>query len=72
MPCVSAYRKKADTNDFATAFACSNEDDLTVKLGEIVFANQLIKTGLAKGVTTTNLIVRPDSPSHALLPLHRS
>lgn len=37
----------------------SNEDDLTVKLGEIVFANQLIKTGLAKGVTTANLIVRP-------------
>ncbi|KDR83341.1 hypothetical protein GALMADRAFT_235418 [Galerina marginata CBS 339.88] len=30
----------------------SNEDDLTVKLTEIVFTNQLIKSGLAKGAPT--------------------
>jgi hypothetical protein len=36
----------------------SNEDDLTVKLTEIVFMNAVIKTGLAKGVTTQNLMVR--------------
>lgn len=34
-----------------------NEDDLTVKLTEIVFMNAVIKTGLAKGVTTQNLMV---------------
>lgn len=47
----------------------SNEDDLTVKLGEIVFANSLIKAGLAKGVTTANLIVRAPPCLPALRPL---
>ncbi|GAA6029739.1 hypothetical protein JCM8097_001026 [Rhodosporidiobolus ruineniae] len=36
--------------------AATNEDDLTVKLTEIVFMNAVIKTGLAKGVTTQNLM----------------
>lgn len=31
---------------------------MTVKLTEIVFMNAVIKTGLAKGVTTQNLMVR--------------
>ena len=35
----------------------SNEDDLTVKLTEIVFTNALIKQGLAKGVSTAQLMV---------------
>ncbi|KAF8516682.1 hypothetical protein JB92DRAFT_2909925 [Gautieria morchelliformis] len=34
----------------------SNEDDLTVKLTEIVFTNALIKQGLAKGVSTAQLM----------------
>ncbi|KIJ54648.1 hypothetical protein M422DRAFT_24553 [Sphaerobolus stellatus SS14] len=34
----------------------SNEDDLTVKLTEIVFTNALIKQGLAKGVSTSQLM----------------
>lgn len=37
--------------------AATNEDDLTVKLTEIIFTNQLIKTGLAKGVATQALMV---------------
>ncbi|GAA6004779.1 hypothetical protein JCM11491_002226 [Sporobolomyces phaffii] len=36
--------------------AATNEDDLTVKLTEIVFMNAVIKTGLLKGVTTNNLM----------------
>ncbi|GAA5869946.1 hypothetical protein JCM1840_007679 [Sporobolomyces johnsonii] len=39
-----------------TQEAATNEDDLTVKLTEIVFMNAVIKTGLAKGVTTQNLM----------------
>lgn len=35
----------------------SNEDDLTVKLTEIVFTNALIKQGLSKGVSTAQLMV---------------
>lgn len=37
--------------------AATNEDDLTVKLTEIIFTNQLIKTGLSKGVATQALMV---------------
>ncbi|KAK4700233.1 DNA-directed RNA polymerase III subunit RPC1, partial [Phenoliferia sp. Uapishka_3] len=40
--------------------AATNEDDLTVKLTEIVFMNAVIKTGLAKGVTTQNLMEQWD------------
>ena len=36
----------------------SNEDDLTVKLTEIVFNNALIKQGLAKGAPTAQFMVR--------------
>ena len=36
----------------------SNEDDLTVKLTEIVFTNALIKQGLAKGAPTPQFMVR--------------
>lgn len=36
----------------------SNEDDLTVKLTEIVFTNALIKQGLAKGSPTAQFMVR--------------
>ena len=36
----------------------SNEDDLTVKLTEIVFTNALIKQGLAKGAPTAQFMVR--------------
>lgn len=35
----------------------SNEDDLTVKLTEIVFTNALIKQGVAKGAPTTQFMV---------------
>lgn len=35
----------------------SNEDDLTVKLTEIVFTNALIKQGLAKGAPTAQFMV---------------
>jgi DNA-directed RNA polymerase III subunit RPC1 len=35
----------------------SNEDDLTVKLTEIVFTNALIRQGLAKGATTSQFMV---------------
>lgn len=37
--------------------AATNEDDLTVKLTEIIFTNALIKTGLSKGVATQALMV---------------
>ncbi|KAI5480363.1 DNA-directed RNA polymerase III subunit RPC1 [Pseudohyphozyma bogoriensis] len=40
--------------------AATNEDDLTVKLTEIVFMNAVIKTGLAKGTTTTALMEQWD------------
>ena len=36
----------------------SNEDDLTVKLTEIVFSNALIKQGLLKGAPTAQFMVR--------------
>ena len=36
----------------------SNEDDLTVKLTEIVFTNALLKQGIAKGVPTSQFMVR--------------
>lgn len=36
----------------------SNEDDLTVKLTEIVFTSALIKQGLAKGAPTQQFMVR--------------
>ncbi|EFP75753.2 hypothetical protein PGT21_012768 [Puccinia graminis f. sp. tritici] len=36
--------------------AATNEDDLTVKLTEIIFTNTLIKTGLVKGVPTQNIM----------------
>ncbi|KAK4055766.1 DNA-directed RNA polymerase III subunit C1 (rpo31) [Microbotryomycetes sp. JL201] len=36
--------------------AATNEDDITVKLTEIIFMNAVIKTGLAKGVTAQNLM----------------
>jgi DNA-directed RNA polymerase III subunit RPC1 len=35
----------------------SNEDDVTVKLTEIVFTNSIIKQGLAKGTNTQALMV---------------
>jgi len=35
----------------------SNEDDLTVKLTEIVFTNALIKQGLSKGAPTPQFMV---------------
>ena len=38
----------------------SNEDDLTVKLTEIVFTNALIKQGLAKGSPTPQFMVWTD------------
>ncbi|KAH8918847.1 DNA-directed RNA polymerase III subunit C1 [Atractiella rhizophila] len=34
----------------------TNEDDLTVKLTEIIFTNSLIKAGLSKGTTTSSLM----------------
>lgn len=37
--------------------AATNEDDLTVKLTEIIFTNGLIRTGLSKGVATAALMV---------------
>jgi DNA-directed RNA polymerase III subunit RPC1 len=40
----------------------SNEDDLTVKLTEIVFTNALIKQGLAKGSPTAQFMVSLASP----------
>ncbi|KAK4056507.1 DNA-directed RNA polymerase III subunit C1 (rpo31) [Microbotryomycetes sp. JL221] len=40
--------------------AATNEDDITVKLTEIIFMNAVIKTGLAKGVTTQNLMEQWD------------
>lgn len=43
-----------------------NEDDLTVKLTEIIFMNAVIKTGLAKGVTSQALMVRSHSLSDLL------
>ncbi|KAM0788234.1 hypothetical protein ACM66B_001388 [Microbotryomycetes sp. NB124-2] len=36
--------------------AATNEDDITVKLTEIIFMNAVIKTGLATGVTAQNLM----------------
>jgi DNA-directed RNA polymerase III subunit RPC1 len=36
----------------------STEDDLTVKLTEIVFTNALIKGGLAKGAPIAQFMVR--------------
>lgn len=36
----------------------SNEDDITVKLSEIVYTNAIIKQGLSKGVPTSGLMVR--------------
>ncbi|KAI0029671.1 beta and beta-prime subunits of DNA dependent RNA-polymerase [Vararia minispora EC-137] len=39
-----------------TQDGASNEDDLTVKLGEIVFTNALIKQGLAKGSPTAQFM----------------
>ena len=39
----------------------SNEDDITVKLSEIVYTNAIIKQGLSKGVPTTGLMVRTKS-----------
>ena len=50
----------------------SNEDDLTVKLTEIVFSNALIKQGLLKGAPTAQFMVRT-SCSHypAVNPLTR-
>jgi len=44
----------------------SNEDDLTVKLTEIVFTNALIKQGLAKGAPTAQFMVTPPSFSSPL------
>jgi DNA-directed RNA polymerase III subunit RPC1 len=40
----------------------SNEDDITVKLTEIVFTNALIKQGLAKGSPTAQFMVRYRCP----------
>ncbi|POY73995.1 putative DNA-directed RNA polymerase [Rhodotorula taiwanensis] len=40
--------------------AATNEDDLTVKLTEIIFMNAVIKTGLAKGVTSQALMEQWD------------
>ncbi|CAD6583201.1 MAG: hypothetical protein CYPHOPRED_002256 [Cyphobasidiales sp. Tagirdzhanova-0007] len=36
--------------------SATNEDDLTIKLTEIIFTNALIKTGLSKGVATQALM----------------
>jgi DNA-directed RNA polymerase III subunit RPC1 len=40
----------------------SNEDDITVKLTEIVFTNALIKQGIAKGAPISQFMVSPVSP----------
>ena len=37
----------------------SNEDDLTVKLAEIIFTNALIREHLNKGISTASLMVSP-------------
>jgi DNA-directed RNA polymerase III subunit RPC1 len=37
--------------------AATNEDDLTVKLTEIIFTNGIIRSGLAKGIPMNNLMV---------------
>ncbi|EGG07581.1 uncharacterized protein MELLADRAFT_47986 [Melampsora larici-populina 98AG31] len=39
-----------------TQEAATNEDDVTVKLTEMIFTNTLIKTGLVKGVPTQNIM----------------
>jgi DNA-directed RNA polymerase III subunit RPC1 len=39
-----------------------NEDDLTIKLTEIILVNAIIKTGLSKGVATQSLMVRVEFP----------
>ncbi|KAI8459810.1 DNA-directed RNA polymerase III subunit C1 [Phakopsora pachyrhizi] len=39
-----------------TQEAATNEDDVTVKLTEIIFTNTLLKTGLVKGVPTQNIM----------------
>lgn len=44
------------TQDLTGNF-CRNEDDVTVKLTEMIFTNTLIKTGLVKGVPTQNIMV---------------
>ncbi|GAA94203.1 uncharacterized protein L969DRAFT_86320 [Mixia osmundae IAM 14324] len=44
----------------------TNEDDLTVKLAEIVFTNQLIKSGLAKGIQTNVFMEQWDFLQHAV------
>lgn len=41
----------------------SNEDDLTVKLTEIVFTSALIKQGLLKGAPTQQFMVSRGQPS---------
>ena len=37
--------------------AATNEDDLTVKLSEIIYANQLINASLAKGQGVQQIMV---------------
>ena len=39
----------------------SNEDDLTIKLTEIVFVNENIKNFIAKGAPMRNVMVSPPS-----------
>lgn len=46
----------------------SNEDDITVKLTEIVFTNALIKQGITKGAPISQFMVRP-YPRHRFVPL---
>ena len=60
MACIvgwCGWQKKTDPLSVRTR---RNEDDLTVKLTEIVFMNAIIKTGLIKGVTTQNLMEQWD------------
>ncbi|EEB87010.1 hypothetical protein MPER_15838, partial [Moniliophthora perniciosa FA553] len=46
----------------------SNEDDLTVKLTEIVFTNALIKQGVSKGAPTPQFMVNPITSMYILSP----
>ncbi len=45
----------------------SNEDDITVKLTEVIFTNAHMQAGLNEGIAIHNLMVRTGLPSHVRL-----
>jgi len=49
-----------------------NEDDLTIKLTEIILVNAIIKTGLSKGVATQSLMVSLQAPLQMFLLIIRA